>query len=57
MLPVLLALLLTPAEAQPGADLLPVTAAESSAAPLNAIGQLTNGCTGYLIGPCHVREQ
>lgn len=39
--------------AQPGADLLSVQQ-ESLDVPLKAIGQLTNGCTGYLIGPCHV---
>jgi hypothetical protein len=38
----------------PGAGLLPV-AEESLQLPLRAVGQLSNGCTGYLIGPCHVR--
>lgn len=38
----------------PQAGLLPV-ADESLQLPLRAVGQLSNGCTGYLIGPCHVR--
>lgn len=41
---------------QPGADLLPVQQQESLGVPLRAVGQLSNGCTGYLIGPCHVSQ-
>jgi hypothetical protein len=34
-------------------DLLSVQQ-EAVQMPLRAVGQLSNGCTGYLIGPCHV---
>jgi hypothetical protein len=42
---------------QPGADILPVQGQESLGVPLRAVGQLSNGCTGYLIGPCHVGQR
>lgn len=53
---VLLALLLATAvhgQQQQVLDLLSVQQ-EALQVPLRAVGQLTNGCTGYLIGPCHV---
>jgi V8-like Glu-specific endopeptidase len=31
-----------------------VPPSSSSAFPFSAVGQLANGCTGFLIGPCHV---
>jgi hypothetical protein len=31
-----------------------VPPSSSSSYPFNAVGQLANGCTGFLIGPCHV---
>lgn len=31
-----------------------VSGTESKQLPLRTIGQLANGCTGFLIGPCHV---
>lgn len=43
------------AAAQPAVPgLLQVTSQEALQLPLSAIGQLSNGCTGFLIGPCHV---
>ena len=45
------------AAAQPAVPgLLPVTSQEAVQLPLSAIGQLSNGCTGFLIGPCHVSD-
>lgn len=51
---VLLAALVTAAASQ---ELTPISSTqETLSAPLRAVGQLSNGCTGYLIGPCHVRN-